>query len=71
MKRIRPIAKTKIPVYQSKANLDVKILFGYIIRLIDPELRIMLDRKEVCMGTKIPHFILVHVLPSIEIEIHF
>ena len=30
-------------IYHSKANLDLKILFGYIIHLIDPEIRKMLE----------------------------
>ena len=55
-------------IYQSKANLDVKILFGNITRLIASEIRRMLDR--VCLGTKIPHSILVHDLLAIEIKLH-
>ena len=31
--------KTKLLIYQSKANLDVKILFGKIIRHLDPAIR--------------------------------
>ena len=41
---MRSIFETKMLIYQSKANLDVKILFGNIIYLIDPEIRKMLDR---------------------------
>ena len=31
-------------IYQSKANLDVKILFGDITHLVDPEIRKFLER---------------------------
>ena len=40
---MRPIFKTKMLIYHSKANLDVKILFGIITYLIDPEIRKMLE----------------------------
>ena len=39
---IRPIFKTEMFIYQSKVNLDGKILFGSIPRLTDPEIRKML-----------------------------
>ena len=37
-----PIFKTKVLIYQSKVNLDEKILFGSIPHLRDPEIRKML-----------------------------
>ena len=49
---IRLIFKTKMLIYQSKVNLDVKILFDNIIHHIDLEMR------KGFMGTKIPHSIL-------------
>ena len=55
-------------IYQSKVNLDEKILFGSIPHLTDPKIRKMLEKG--MLGTKIPHSILVHDLPSIEIGIH-
>ena len=39
IKSMRPIFKTEILIYQSKANLDGKILFGKITRHLDPEIR--------------------------------
>ena len=39
-----PIFKTETLIYQSKANLDVKILFGKITHLLNPEIRSMLVR---------------------------
>ena len=61
---MQSIFKTKMLIYLSKANLDVKIMFGNIIHLIDPEIR-----KRAPMGTKIPHAILVHYLLAFEIQI--
>ena len=52
---MRPILKTKKLIYQSKANLDVKIVFSNIIYFIGQEIRKMLE--EVCVGTNIPHSI--------------
>ena len=66
---MRLILETKILIYQSKANLDVKISFDNITHLIDPEIRKMLEK--VFLGTKIPHSILVNDLLAIEIKIHF
>ena len=54
-------------MYQSKVNLDEKILFGSIPHLTDPEIRKMLVKG--MFGNKIPHSLLVHDLPSIEIQI--
>ena len=45
IKSMRPIFKTEMIIYQSKANLDEKILFGKIIYLLDPESRKMLVRN--------------------------
>ena len=39
---MRPILKTEMFIYQSKINLDEKILFGSIPHLTDPEIRKML-----------------------------
>ena len=38
------IFKTKMFIYQAKANLDEKILFRKIIHHLDPEIRKMLVR---------------------------
>ena len=38
------VFKTKILIYQSKANLDEKILFGETTHHLDPEIRKMLVR---------------------------
>ena len=38
------IFKTKMLIYQSKANLDVKILFGNITDLIGPEIMKMPEK---------------------------
>ena len=50
-------------VYQSKVNLDEKILFGSIPHLTDPEIRKMLVKD--MHGNN--NSILVHDLPTIEI----
>ena len=42
MKSMRPIFKNELFIYQSKVNLDEKILFGSIPHLTDPEIRKML-----------------------------
>ena len=39
---MRSIFKTKLLIYQSKVNIDEKILSGNIPHLIDPEIRKML-----------------------------
>ena len=62
-KNIWPIFKTKMLIFQSKANLDVKILFGEIIRIYDPKLANAWD----LYGTRIPLSILVRDLLGIEI----
>ena len=56
-------------IYQSKANLDEKILFGNIPHLTSPEIRKMLVKG--MFETTVPHSILVHNLPSIEIQIPY
>ena len=43
--------KTKMLIYQSKANLDEKILFGKITHYLDPEIRKMLEGA--CLGSRI------------------
>ena len=45
IKSMRPIFKTEMLIYQSKANLDEKILFAKITRHLDPEIRKMLIRS--------------------------
>ena len=44
---MRPVFETKTLSNQSKANLDVKILFGNIIHIIDPEITQMLEKESV------------------------
>ena len=39
---MRPMFKTEMLIYHSKANLDEKILFGSILHLTNPEIRKML-----------------------------
>ena len=41
---MRPIFKTEMFIYQSKVNLDEKILFGSIPHLTTIEMRKMLER---------------------------
>ena len=65
-KGMRPIIKTEMLVNQSKANLDEIILFHTIIHHLDREIRKCW--KRVCLGTKIPHSILVNNLLTIEIR---
>ena len=69
IKSMRPIFKTEMLIYQSKINLHEKILFRKIPHLIDPEMRKILEKG--MFGSKIPHSILVHYLPPIEIRITF
>ena len=42
MKNVRPTWKIKMLIYQSKANLDEKSLFGKIAHYLSPEIRKML-----------------------------
>ena len=39
---MRPISRTEMLIYQSKANLDEKILFGKITRHLNVDIRKML-----------------------------
>ena len=66
---MRPVFKTEMLIYQSKANLDEKILFDKSTHHLDPEIRKMLVNG--MLWNKVPHSILVHDLPSIEIRILF
>ena len=54
---MRLIFKTEMLIYQSKANLDEKILFSKITHHSDPEIRKMLVNG--MFGNKAPHSILV------------
>ena len=64
------ILKTEMSMYKSKANLDGQILFCKIAHHLDEKLgKCWLVR--VCLGTRIPHSILVHDLLAIKIEIRF
>ena len=69
IKSMRPIFKTAMLVYQSKASLDEKFLFGKITRHLEPEIRKC--RKGACLGARIPHSILVHNFLTIEVKILF
>ena len=69
IKSMQPIFKTKMFIYQSKANLDEKILFGKISDHLDPKIRKAL--VSACLGTMIPHSILVYNLLAIEIKVYF
>ena len=42
---MRPIFENKMLIYQSKANLDVKIPYVNITHLIDSEMGLMLERS--------------------------
>ena len=66
---MRPIFKTKMLVYQSKADFDEKILFGRIIHILRPKIEKCLSRA--CIGTRGPCSILVNILFAIEIKILF
>ena len=50
MKSMRPMFKNKMLIYQSKANLDEKILLGKITHHLHPEIRKMLVRR--ILGSK-------------------
>ena len=58
IKSMGPIFKTKMLIYQSKANLNVKILFGKITHYLDPEIRKVLVLVNGKFGNEIPHSIL-------------
>ena len=63
MKSMRPIFKTEILIYQSKANLDEQNLLGKFTHHLDQEIRKMLA------NWKFGNSILVHDLHAIEIRI--
>ena len=44
----QPMFKVEMLILKSKANIDVKILFGKITHLLNPELGI--SRRDVCEG---------------------
>ena len=44
MESMRPIFKSEMSIYQSKANLCVKILFGKLTHHLDPKIRQILIR---------------------------
>ena len=44
VKSMWPIFKTKMLIFQSKASLDEKVLFGKITHHLDPEIRKVLVR---------------------------
>ena len=46
-KGMGPIFKTEMLIYQSKTNLDEKILLGKITHHLDPEIRKMLVRSTI------------------------
>ena len=60
IKSMELIFKTEKPIFQSKANFDVKILFDKITQHLDPEIKIMLVSDFIQKG--VPHLILVHDL---------
>ena len=45
IKSMRLISQTEMLIYQSKANLDEKVLFGKITHLQDPKIRNMFARS--------------------------
>ena len=53
---MRPIFKTEMLFYQSKANLDEKILFCKITHHLDPEVRKMLVKSMFINENSIFHF---------------
>ena len=65
IKNMRPMFKTEMLIYQSKAILDEK--FVRIFTHLDPEVRKMV----VNLGKRIPHSVLAHDLLVIENETLF
>ena len=63
--------KTELLIYQSRANLDEKFLFGDITHQFYQEFRKMLARYGACLGTRVTHSILVDSLLVIEVKIPF
>ena len=52
---MQPIFKTEMSVYQSKDNLDVKVLFGRIAHHLDPEIRKMFAKDSYSNENSIFH----------------
>ena len=65
IKSMKPTFKTEMLIYQSKANLDEKILLGNITHFIEPKIRKMHVRG--FYKSRILRFILVHDLYGIEV----
>ena len=63
-------ALTRLVIYQSKNNLDVKFLFGNITHFIDPEIKKMLERVLYGNQDYTFHFS-PRDLPAIELTLHF
>ena len=66
---MRQIFKAEVFIYQSKANLDEKILFGKIAHHLGPEIRKMQVNSR--FGNQDSTFHLVHHLLAIEIKVLF
>ena len=64
---MKPGFKTEMLIYQSKANLDGKFLFGKFNRHLD----FGKCWETASLGTRIPNSILVHDLLAIETKILF
>ena len=69
MKSLCVIFKTNMLTYQSKANLNEKIVFGKITHHLYSEIRKCW--KEHVLGSRMPHSILVYDLLTIDIKIQF
>ena len=67
IKHMIPMFKTEVLIYELKDNLDEKVLYGKITH----HLNLGKCRFLMCLGTRIPHSILVHSLLAIEIKIPF
>ena len=63
---MRMVLKTAMFVYQSKPNLDVKVVFGKITHHFRPIVRKMLLKSS--MGTRMSSSTLVDDLPAVEIK---
>ena len=66
IKNTRPIFKTEILICQSKANIDMKLLFGKITRLLDQEMR-----KNACKGFVLERKFHVPFWPIIQLPLNF
>ena len=70
IKSMRPIFKTKMLIYHSKANLDEIILFGNITHHIDPKIRKMPVRG--LYGNRkfhIPFWSMIYVAPKFTLQV--